>query len=161
VLVAAAACGGGSDEQQPEVIATFNATASPTPSPAPTAKPATATASVKPSSAPSPTATGTPAPNRDPSFPRGPLQFVDTTYERDETNAVTGAVTTMIAPAATDADGDQPTYSWSVTTGTITNVGLKGTWVRDVADGKEAPGKVTVTASDGRGGNAAFIADFQ
>lgn len=158
----AAACGGGSsDDQQPQVIETLKATASPTPSPAPTVKPATATASVKPSSTPSPTATGTPMPNRDPAFPHGPLEGVDTVYERDESNAITGAVTTMVAPAATDPDGDQLTYSWSVTTGTITNVGLKGTWVRDIAEGKEKPGKVTVTASDGRGGVATFIVDFQ
>lgn len=163
-LVVAAACGGGSsDEQRPEVIETFHVTASPTPSPAPTAKPATATAtaSAKPSTTPSPTATGTPAVNRSPSFPQELLEGVDTTYERDDNNAITGAATTMVAPAATDPDGDQLTYSWAVTTGSITNVGLKGTWVREVGDGKETPGKVTVTASDGRGGTATFVVDFQ
>ena len=89
------------------------------------------------------------------------MQLVNTTYERNDDNVITGAVTTMVAPEATDPDGDQLTYCCSATTGSITNVGLKGTWVRDVADGKEAPGKVTVTASDGHGGTATLTADFQ
>ena len=162
-LIAAVGCGGGAREAQPEVIATLKATASPTPSPAPTAVPVSASpaATAKPSPTLPPSETPTPAPNRNPAFPHEPLQGVNTTYQKDEKGAITGAVTTMVAPAAADPDGDQLTYSWAVTTGTITNVGLTGTWVRDVVDGQEAPGKVTVTASDGRGGTGTLTVDFQ
>lgn len=157
-----AACGGGSeDDDLPQIIETFHATNSPTPSPAPTARPATPSPTVVRSNTPTAAPTDTPGPNRPPGFPQQLLTGVDTTYTRDDTNAITGAVTTMVAPEATDPDGDQITYSWSVTTGSITSVGLKGTWVREVVAGKETAGLVTVTADDGRGGTAMLVVNFQ
>jgi hypothetical protein len=168
LIVAAFGCGGSSSEPQPEVIGTVKATASPTPTPAPTAQPATATVSAArsatstPTPTPTPTPSGSPSPlNRAPAFPQTQFKSVQTAYTKDAHDKITGAVSTLVAPAATDLDDDQLTYSWSVTTGTITNVGLTGTWVRAIADDQEAPGKVTVTASDGRGGVASFVADFQ
>jgi hypothetical protein len=164
-MIVFAACGGGGEreEPQPEIIATVRATDSPTPTAPPTAVPVTATiaATRRPSDTPAPTDTPTPAPNQNPSFPQAPLTGVGTSYQRDGNNVIEGAVTTMVSPAATDPDGDPLTYSWSVTTGSITNVGLKGTWVREIVDGQETPGKVAVTASDGRGGTATFNVDFQ
>lgn len=162
-MIVVSACGGDSPEQQPEVIATLRATASPVPTPAPTASPApaTAAATARATATLPPTDTPTPVANRNPSFPQGPLQGVNTTYERDENDAISGAVTTMVAPAATDADGDALTYAWSVSTGSVTSDGLRAIWSRAIADGREAPGKVTVTATDGRGGTGTLTADFQ
>lgn len=164
LIAAAAGCGGGSDDEPlPQVISKTTASPSPTPTPAATAPPAPATSAPAPrvTAAPPPTDTPTPVPNKNPSFPQTQFQGVQTTYVKDSKDKIVDAVTTLIAPAATDPDGDQLTYSWTVTTGTITNAGLTGTWVRAIAHGEEAPGKVTVTASDGRGGTASFVADFQ
>jgi hypothetical protein len=156
----AAACGGGDAiPDVPVVISTLTATATPPPTDAPTPVPATATPASTPK--PSPTPAPTAVPNHNPAFPDSPFTGVQTSYTRDEDGTITGAVTTLVVPDATDEDGDPITYTWAVSTGTITNVGRKGTWVREIVGGQEAPGKVTVTATDGKGGSAGFNADFQ
>lgn len=61
-----------------------------------------------------------------------------------------------LSPGATDPDGDPLTYTWEASNGTITGAGLSATWVRVVQNYQVVPGTVTVTASDGRGGSAAY-----
>lgn len=164
LIAAAAGCGGGSDDEPlPQVISTTTASPSPIPTPAATAPPVPATSAPAPrlTAAPPPTDTPTPAANRNPSFPQQPLTAQETNYEYDDSGALTSAVTTMTAPSATDPDGDQLSYAWSASNGTIVGNGLTATWDRAIANGQEAPGKVTLTASDGRGGMGSFIVDFQ
>ena len=63
----------------------------------------------------------------------------------------TGAVT-AITCAASDADGDALTYSWSAASGTITGSGRQISWT---APGSRGTFEVSVAVSDGRGGSAA------
>ena len=104
----AAACGGGSrdDDELPQIIETFHATNSPTPTPAPTAVPSTPSPTAARSNTPTPTPSDTPGPNRSPGFPQQLLTGVDTTYTRDDSNATTGAVTTMVAPEARPSESE-------------------------------------------------------
>lgn len=62
--------------------------------------------------------------------------------------------TIVVLASATDADGDAITYSWTVTTGSITGDGLTGKWNRVLENGRAKGGTATISASDGKGGVA-------
>lgn len=111
-----------------------------------------------PTLTPTPTRVNQPG-NRAPQFP-SPLRTSSSAESQYDNNGrLIGVVTTItVLSAATDADGDAITYSWSSSNGGITGNGLIGTWNRVLANGKAQGGTATITASDGRGGTAK--ADF-
>jgi hypothetical protein len=100
--------------------------------------------------------------NREPAFP-DPLQSTSTTnYEYDSSGRLSGAVTTItITSPATDPDGDPLTYSWEVTSGSVTSNGLSATWRRAIGFGQEEDGDAVVTVRDGRGGSDTFTFRFR
>jgi hypothetical protein len=57
--------------------------------------------------------------------------------------------TAIVTCIASDPDGDVVTYNWSANEGNITGVGNKVTWV---APGKDGTFNITVTVTDGKGG---------
>jgi len=59
--------------------------------------------------------------------------------------------TTSIECIAEDTDGDELSYSWSATGGTIKGEGANVEWIAPGSGGDQA---VTVTVSDGKGGEA-------
>ncbi len=182
-LILAMACGGGSSDDQPEAgtstrsptvsgsraatpsgrTATVMATASSTATEAVISTTTAPPETLQPIDAPPPTVapTAQPLANGNPSFPQQFLTAQETTYDYDDNGVLTGAVTTMTVPSASDPDGDPLVYTWAASSGSISGSGTSGTWYRIIEGGQEAPGTVTVTASDGRGGSAAFVVDFQ
>lgn len=100
-----------------------------------------------------PTQPPAPPANAAPAFPDPFSISTDTSYEYDDEGNLTGVVTTITIPAATDPDGDPLTYTWSASNGSISGAGLTATWTRAVDYGEPQSGTVTVTASDGRGGS--------
>jgi hypothetical protein len=173
-IVFVAACGGGSEEEETASgsgTSTPKASASRTPARTPTATvtPAPETAAATPvaerptnlpqvadtpppTQAPAPTAPPAPV-NQAPYFP-DPFEFnTETNYEYDDDGFLTGAVTTISIPNAVDPDGDALSYSWSVSSGSISGAGTSATWNRVVDYGSPQAGTVTVSVSDGRGGS--------
>jgi len=59
--------------------------------------------------------------------------------------------TTTVTCIASDPDGDVVTYNWAANEGNVTGVGNKVTWV---APGKAGTFNITVTVTDGKGGEA-------
>jgi hypothetical protein len=100
------------------------------------------------------------APNNPPAFPVS-FQFSSyTQYQYDDNGSLKGAITTITIPAAIDPDGDQLSYAWVATNGTITGNGLTGTWQQIVSYGHVQSGDVTVTVSDGKGGSDYRVFQF-
>jgi hypothetical protein len=91
-------------------------------------------------------------PNHSPSFPSPFVSQSQTVFQYDSNGKPIGAVTTIIGPSATDPDGDQLSYSWSVSNGSIVGNGNTAMWLRLVSSGSEQTGTATLTVSDGRGG---------
>jgi len=63
-----------------------------------------------------------------------------------------------ISCAASDPDGDTPTYTWTATGGTISGEGSTVTWEAPTAEGSYT---ISVTVSDGKGGTAGDSIDIQ
>jgi hypothetical protein len=68
-----------------------------------------------------------------------------------EQKTVTRAMTTTIECIASDPDGDELSYTWSPSGGNITGKGSTVTWVAPNTYGTYT---ITVTVTDGRGGQA-------
>jgi subtilisin family serine protease len=99
--------------------------------------------------------------NRPPAFPN-PLQTsVRTQFQYDNSGRLVGAVTTITVSPAIDSDGDPVSYNWTASNGSIIGNGNSATWQRVIEFGSVAPGIVTVTASDGRGGTDKVTINFQ
>lgn len=91
--------------------------------------------------------------NQHPYFPTTFQYDFETEYEYDNFSRLIGAVTTITITAAIDPDGDQLEYTWVASTGTITGNGLTAIWSRGISWGNIMMGTVSVTVSDGKGGN--------
>lgn len=109
-------------------------------------------------------------PNHPPQFPSEQQTKIVTSNQYNDVGVLTGAVTTIsLATPASDPDSDPLTYAWSVepnhdaypNVGTISGSDLTATWTRVIQYGKLAPGTVTVTVSDGRGGSDTFTIKFR
>jgi hypothetical protein len=100
-------------------------------------------------------------PNQAPAFP-SPVQIsTSTEMSYDENGRIQGATTTIeILSPATDPDGDTLTYAWMASNGTIAGNGLSASWQRVLVGGRVQPGTVTVTVSDGRGGQAQHVIEM-
>lgn len=62
--------------------------------------------------------------------------------------------TAQLSAAASDADGDQVTFTWSGVLGTVSTSGPTSTAATFTAGNQWGQASVTVTASDGKGGSA-------
>ena len=102
----------------------------------------------------------TPA-NHKPVLAAGHRTNVNTDFDYDDAGRLTGGVTTVtLASPATDADGDPLTYTWTASSGRVTAVGRSAGWERLADAGQLAAGTLTLTVSDGRGGQASATFDF-
>ena len=131
---------GGLNVFQPDV---FTYVGSTTPAPTPPATPPTSSS------------------NREPAFPGTVNHTPTTSSQYGSVGRLMGAVTTVtVTTPATDQDGDTITYSWESPTGGVQSNGLTATWTRIILQGQVSRGSLTVTASDGKGGTAAFTFNF-
>lgn len=64
------------------------------------------------------------------------------------------AGTAQLSVTATDPDGDQLTFSWSATLGTVSSSGPTASTATFTAGSQWGQAQVTVTVSDGKGGSA-------
>lgn len=120
--------------------------------------PPTATPTPPPTATPTPTLTPTPT-NAPPVI--SPHIISKTTVSSNILNEITG-VTTVIVISAHDPDGDELTYEWTASNGTVTpdaTMPNTAVWERELVGGNPTPGTVTVVVSDGRGGEAAYTFD--
>jgi PKD repeat protein len=69
-----------------------------------------------------------------------------------------GAAPVTLTAHATDVDGDQPTYTWKTSTGTLSATGPTAAFA---ADDGPAIAHVTVTADDGHGGTGTATIDVE
>jgi hypothetical protein len=102
--------------------------------------------------------------NRSPRF-EVPFKYEHRTrLEHDLAGNLTGATTTITAQPATDPNGDEVSYLWSLdpaSAGTLAGDGLTATWRRVLEHGRPQPGVAVLTATDGRGGKAAARFEFK
>lgn len=100
-------------------------------------------------------------PNQPPAFP-SPVQIsTSTEMSYDDNGRIQGATTTIeILTPATDPDGDMLTYAWTASNGSIAGDGLHASWQRVLVGGRVQPGTVTVTVTDGRGGQAQHVIEM-
>ena len=116
------------------------------------------------------------ATNHPPTFPlRVVVSGVVNTNSYDALGVLVGVTTSMtIDTPATDLDGDPLSYRWTASNGSIAGEGLSAMWTRVVERNPElpgpvpglpelvaAPGTVTVTVTDGRGGTATHDLVFE
>ena len=116
------------------------------------------------------------ATNHPPTFPlRVVVSGVVNTNSYDALGGLVGVTTSMtIDTPATDLDGDPLSYRWTASNGSIAGAGLSAMWTRVLERNPElpvpgrpypllvaAPGTVTVTVTDGRGGTATHDLVFE
>lgn len=90
-----------------------------------------------------------PGPNRAPQVPGRPI--LRTTTSSDVLARIVG-VTTEITIDAWDPDFDPLTFVWTATNGSISGNGPTAVWQRVIEKDRLVPGAVTVTVTDGHGG---------
>ena len=89
-----------------------------------------------------------PGQNRPPNVDHTPTQRH--TYAYNVVGDVTG-VTTTIEVKAVDPDGDPLTFTWTVSTGSVTGNGPRCVWQRPIESGRPASGTVTLVVTDSKG----------
>lgn len=102
-----------------------------------------------------------PGSNHSPVFPNPFALQTFTQYQYSPSGQLIGAITTITIPAASDADGDPLTYTWTASNGNISSSGLSATWIRVIEFGRVKSGSVTVVVQDGRGGSQSKTINFQ
>lgn len=114
-----------------------------------------------PSTGPPTTTTTSKAPNQAPAWPSPLTTSSSTEMQYDSNGRISGAETTITVAAATDADGDSLTYTWTATNGSIEGNGVTATWQRLLIGGRIQAGDVVVTADDGHGGKTPYTLKFR
>lgn len=90
--------------------------------------------------------------NQAPAFPNPTGITTTTSLSYDNAGRLIGATTDVTIQPANDPDGDDLTYAWTSTNGSIVGMGTRATWQRVIQFGNVAKGDVTITVSDCRGG---------
>jgi len=105
--------------------------------------------------------------NQSPVFPSAMSVNTETEYKYDSAGRLMGGITTItILTPAIDPDGDEITYTWKGTEvdhynqttfpSDIDYDGLVATWQQSIIMGELASAIITVTASDGKGGETTY-----
>ncbi|MFZ5517083.1 MAG: Ig-like domain-containing protein [Candidatus Zhuqueibacterota bacterium] len=99
--------------------------------------------------------------NNTPYFPDPFQWYSQTQFQYDNVGRMTQASTTITIPAAIDPDGDELSYTWTASNGTILGNVLTGTWQRSIISGRVQSGTVTVVVDDKKGGTNKCTLNFQ